>query len=143
MGDDSPLELVPDTSTTSGYSPLSPNFPTRSSNEKSGSAPLIANAHDDAPAIIQALQDQISTSRKAWQRQIWELEGQVRDLRAEVDELRTKEASGENCAVCGRGVVRVDDISSGSDSGQDSRTGIVNRPRARTGVGTRFGAGLN
>ena len=87
---------------------------------------------DDPYVIIQQLQEQLRSTRKAWQHQIWELEGQVRDLRAEVDEMRLRESSGERCLLCGR-----------SDEHDQSvgGHGIVDRPRARTGVGTmRFAA---
>ena len=87
---------------------------------------------DDPYVIIQQLQEQLRSTRKAWQHQIWELEGQVRDLRAEIDEMRLKELRGERCILCGR-----------SDEPDQSvgGHGIVDRPRARTGVGTmRFAA---
>ncbi|KAI0002080.1 hypothetical protein BJV77DRAFT_1063414 [Russula vinacea] len=57
---------------------------------------------DDPYMIIQQLQDQMKSTRKAWQHQIWELEGQVRDLRAEIDGMRLKELRGERCILCGR-----------------------------------------
>jgi hypothetical protein len=87
---------------------------------------------DDPYVIIQHLQEQLRSTRKAWQHQIWELEGQVRDLRAEIDEMRLKELRGERCLLCGR-----------SDEHDQSMGGhgVVDRPRARTGVGTmRFAA---
>jgi hypothetical protein len=122
----------------------------------------------DPSSVIQALQAQIATSRKAWQRQIWELEGQLRDLRAEMEEMRAREATatfpgaGEVCAFCGhKGRNASGDMymqgAVGLDSDKDSgspivparkaslpeparMTGVVNRPRARTGVGSHFGA---
>lgn len=89
-------------------------------------------AEDDPYAIIQQLQEQLRSTRKAWQHQMWELEGQVRDLRAEIDEMRLKELRGDRCILCGR-----------SDEPDQcvGGHGVVNRPRARTGVGTmRFAA---
>ncbi|THH18084.1 hypothetical protein EW146_g2846 [Bondarzewia mesenterica] len=122
-----------------GESPVDQEPELDTSRRLSVSVPFLGQ-QDDASAIIQALQEQISTSRKAWQRQIWELEGHVRDLRAEVEELRAKEAEGEPCNVCGRGVVRQGEVFvSSADIAPESRPSIVNRPRARTGVGTRFG----
>ncbi|KAI0257616.1 hypothetical protein BJV78DRAFT_48836 [Lactifluus subvellereus] len=94
---------------------------------------------DDPYMVIQRLQEQIKSTRKAWQHQIWELEGQVRDLRAEIDAMRLQELRGERCLLCGRS----------EEPGQGAREtlkprgprpGVVDRPRARTGVGTRFGA---
>jgi hypothetical protein len=87
---------------------------------------------DDPYVIIQQLQEQLKSTRKAWQHQIWELEGQVRDLRAEIDEMRLKELRGERCLLCGR-----------SDEPDQCMGGhgVVDRPRARAGVGTmRFAA---
>ncbi|KAL1748555.1 hypothetical protein HDZ31DRAFT_60290 [Schizophyllum fasciatum] len=90
-----------------------------------------AGAGDDPSAVIRALQAQIAGARKAWQRHVWELEGQVRDLKAEVEELRAAEAP---CAACGRGRPR-------ADGAGPARTGVVNRPRARTGIAaSRFGS---
>ncbi|KAF8271453.1 hypothetical protein EI94DRAFT_1797184 [Lactarius quietus] len=94
---------------------------------------------DDPYVIIQQLQEQIKSTRKAWQHQIWELEGQVRDLRAEIDDMRIKETSGERCLLCGRD----GSLERGAREAPRpavSRPGVVDRPRARTGVGTRFGA---
>lgn len=82
---------------------------------------------DDPYVIIQQLQEQLRSTRKAWQHQIWELEGQVRDLRAEIDEMRLKESREERCLFCGRS----------DEPDQCVRGhGVVDRPRARTGVGT-------
>jgi hypothetical protein len=90
--------------------------------------------------IIQQLQEQMRSTRKAWQHQIWELEGQVRDLRAEIDGMRLKELRGDRCLLCGRSD-EVDQGATGEISrSTGSRRGVVDRPRARTGVGTRFGA---
>ena len=167
------------TTATTAVSPLSPDFPSarglgyasaRSSDEKAGVG-LVAIADGsadggaDQAAVIQALHEQILSTRRAWQRQIWELEGQVRDLKAEVEELRAADARSEYCAACGRGAIgrapSMDDRGgSGSGSGSGSggfpspRTpddarrsgaragGVVNRPRARTGTGngSRFAA---
>jgi len=112
---------------------MSPASTQRSFDEK-----LVA-CEDDPYVIIQQLQEQIKATRKAWQHQIWELEGQVRDLRAEIDDMRIKETSGERCLLCGRD----GSLERGAQEDQRSvvsRPGVVDRPRARTGVGTRFGA---
>ncbi|KDQ63403.1 hypothetical protein JAAARDRAFT_29433 [Jaapia argillacea MUCL 33604] len=87
---------------------------------------------DDPSAVIKALQDQITSARKVWQTHIWELEGQVRDLKSEVEHLRATAHTTEYCDVCGRG----------SPHSEDSRkVTVVNRPRARTGGGGRFVSG--
>ena len=86
------------------------------------------SAEDDQTAIITALKEQIRQSRKAWQRQIWELEGQVRDLKAEIEDMK----NGEVCEVCGRGPTK---------SETNNNKGVIHRPRAKTGCGARFASG--
>ena len=130
----SPTGAQPDTaSTATAHSPRSPASTQRSFDEK------LAAYEDDPYVIIQQLQEQIKSTRKAWQHQIWELEGQVRDLRAEIDDMRIKESSGERCLLCGRDGSLERDVREASRP-VVSRPGVVDRPRARTGVGTRFGA---
>ncbi|EIN14073.1 hypothetical protein PUNSTDRAFT_140452 [Punctularia strigosozonata HHB-11173 SS5] len=87
---------------------------------------------DDSSSVIQALQSQIASAKMEWQRQVWELEAEVRSLRAEVEHLRGAEAELEYCDVCGRG--------SPGSVGQPNATrgSVINRPRARTGTGGRF-----
>lgn len=131
--DSSPTSAQPDTSSTvTVHSAWSPASAQRSFDEK-------LSYEDDPYAIIQQLQEQIKSTRKAWQHQIWELEGQVRDLRAEIDDMRIKEERGERCLLCGRD----SELERGAGEAPRpavSRPGVVDRPRARTGVGTRFGA---
>jgi hypothetical protein len=89
---------------------------------------------DDQTAVIRALQDQIVSTKKAWQRHIWELEGQVRDLRAELEELKAEDVAPRQCAYCGRSK---DDTAVSSEP-----ISVLNRPRARTGnsgTNARFG----
>ncbi|EMD42010.1 hypothetical protein CERSUDRAFT_102394 [Gelatoporia subvermispora B] len=136
---------TPTTSNTA-ISPISPNFPPkeygRTSDDKPGAVAIV---QDDQSSIIQALQEQIVSARRAWQRHIWELEGQVRDLKAEVEELRAAENGKEYCAACGRGNMG----HPGGDTGPQVedlkkagvKVGVVNRPRARTGVVSRFAGG--
>ncbi|KAH9969025.1 hypothetical protein BC827DRAFT_304853 [Russula dissimulans] len=121
------------TTTSSGRSTLNSASTQRSSDEKR------LAAEDDPYAIIQQLQEQMKGTRKAWQHQIWELEGQVRDLRAEIDDLRLKELRGERCLLCGRSDEQDQGVAE-TPSFTGPRPGVVDRPRARTGVGTRFGA---
>ncbi|CCL98996.1 uncharacterized protein FIBRA_01004 [Fibroporia radiculosa] len=136
---------TPTTATTSMVSPLSPNFPPKAyAGVNDGKvSPMITE--DDQSSIVQPLPDQILVARRAWQRQIWELEGQVRDLKAEVEELRTAEKGTSFCAVCGRG--SAGKASTESDGTLEDlkkagvKVGVVNRPRARTGVGSRFASG--
>lgn len=121
-------------------SPITPGLSSRSipSDEKKSRASSTTSSSkhpDEQSAVVQSLQEQIVLAKKAWQRHIWELEGQVRDLKAEVQDLRAPNARDEDyCQTCGRGTPRsaVQDGSGG---------GVMNRPRARTGISSsRFGA---
>ena len=141
--------LDSDSGTPTTASVISPRSPPanyklvrRDSDEK------VARGGEDQSSVIQTLQEQILIARRAWQQQIWELEGQVRDLKAEVDELRSAEKTTEYCTACGRGSIgkpgqeeldRIEDLKkAGVKVG-----GVVNRPRARTGVGSRFGSAIS
>ncbi|KZT75153.1 hypothetical protein DAEQUDRAFT_761105 [Daedalea quercina L-15889] len=136
------------TTAATAISPLSTEFPLQLKGytepaEDGKSAPLISQ--DDQSSIVEAMQEQVLAARRAWQRQIWELEGQVRDLKAEVEELRTTENTAPYCSACGRG--NVGRPTDGNNSCVDDlkrvgvKIGVVNRPRARTGVGSRFASG--
>ncbi|CAK5280477.1 unnamed protein product [Mycena citricolor] len=87
---------------------------------------------EDQSALVQALQDQIVSAKKAWQRHIWELEGQVRDLKAQVEAAH----EGDYCMTCGRGRPPM------TFQSEPGKASVVNRPRAHTGTGTatRFGS---
>jgi hypothetical protein len=122
--------------TTAPGSSLSSPLPT----ERSFDEKLSGAAEDDPYVIIQQLQEQMRSTRKAWQHQIWELEGQVRDLRAEIDGMRFKELRGDRCLLCGRSDETDQGAAGEASRSSGSRRGVVDRPRARTGVGTRFGA---
>ncbi|KAL1719576.1 hypothetical protein EV715DRAFT_199109 [Schizophyllum commune] len=118
----------PDSGSLSPNTILSPITPV-----SCGKDPLPSVAGDDQSAVIRALQEQIIGAKKAWQRHVWELEGQVRDLKAEVEELRAAEADAQYCEACGRGKPKEDT--------SHAKTGVVNRPRARTGIAaSRFGS---
>ena len=129
MSSDSASSTQPDTPSTASYPPPTPASALRSLDEKQ------QTTEDDPYLVIQQLQEQIKSTRKAWQHQIWELEGQVRDLRAEIDGMRLQEMRGERCILCGRSETPCQ----GPGEPGGSRPGVVDRPRARTGVGTRFG----
>ena len=124
---------------TTAISPQSPGFPLPA--DKKGDK-ADAAAQEDQSAVIQALQEQVLAARRAWQREVWELEGQVRDLKAEVEDLRAANSAREYCPACGRGSVapHTEDDSRLEDlrKADVKVTSVVNRPRARTGVGSRF-----
>ncbi|KIJ45143.1 hypothetical protein M422DRAFT_251336 [Sphaerobolus stellatus SS14] len=67
-----------------------PNIPTLSS-------PSSSTSYENPNAVIASLQTEMANLRKIHQRQVWELEGQVRDLKEEMEQLRN---TGE-CEVCG------------------------------------------
>lgn len=101
-------------------------------------------SNSDPDLVIRSLQDQLSSSHKAWQQQVWELQGQVRDLKAEIDHVHsgsTRDA-GSYCDSCGRGRKLPIPLSNGSTDSLQANS-VVNRPRARTGQSGatgRFGA---
>ncbi len=69
----------------------------------------------------------------------------MRDLKAEVEELRATDGQSEYCVACGRGAVgrpasTPHDDACGPLEDAKKAGGVVNRPRARTGVGSRFAA---
>ncbi|KAJ7492757.1 hypothetical protein FB451DRAFT_1389110 [Mycena latifolia] len=140
--------LDADVDTLSSLSPstmVSPITPGMHLGRNSGDKVPMATISEDQSALVQSLQDQIVAAKKAWQRHIWELEGQVRDLKAEVDGLRAADGGGY-CDACGRG--RPAGASQARPSGpaaapdQKAFTGVVNRPRARTGTSARFGSAV-
>jgi hypothetical protein len=129
---DSASREQPDTPSSASHPPQTPASASRALDG-------VRTSEDDPYVVIQQMQEQIKTTRKAWQHQIWELEGQVRDLRAEIDEMRLQEVRGERCILCGRSAEPGHGAGEASKQ-EGSRPGVVDRPRARTGVGTRFGA---
>lgn len=127
-----------------------PSSAASSSTALSPFTPVSMRRSDDASATgvetpgeeyltIKGLQDQFVSAKKAWQQQIWELRGQIRDLTSELEGLRAVEIQ-ECCDVCGRGKPRRRHASP-SDEQQPENVGVVNRPRARTGDTARFASG--
>jgi len=114
-------------------SPTTPGSFTRTSNDQMA---IMSGSGDQS--IVKGLQEQLQsaiTVKKAWQRQIWELEGQVRELKAELEESKSKYSDGY-CSSCGRGKRQEAPISAPIGGS------VVNRPRARTGTSSRFGNAL-
>ncbi|KAG7450656.1 uncharacterized protein BT62DRAFT_527885 [Guyanagaster necrorhizus] len=128
----------PDADTPSSASPstaVSPTTPVSFS--RLSDKPVVMDAGDDQSSVIRALQDQIVSAKKAWQRHIWELEGQIKDLKEEVESHHTND-NDEYCSSCGRGRRRRADESHPTDG--ESKSVSINRSRDRTGRGTsRFG----
>ena len=83
---------------------------------------------DNQVSVVRSLQEELATAKKAWQLRIWELEGQVRDLKATVEELKGSDIN-DYCQSCGRTTVAAAPPRSES---------VVHRPRARTGTSSRF-----
>ncbi|KDR85334.1 hypothetical protein GALMADRAFT_218427 [Galerina marginata CBS 339.88] len=107
-------------------SPLTPGSSIRTSNDQL--LPM-SSVSSEEQYVVKSLQEQLVSAKKAWQRHIWELEGQVRDLKTELEEMKAKQGD-EFCDACGRGKKKDAPSSAG---------GVVNRPRARTGTSSRFG----
>jgi len=101
----------------------------------------------DQSSVINALKEQVLTAKLAWQRRIWELEGQVKDLKIEVDELRAKGNTAGYCDVCGRGQSLPDAVGSHhlhlKDTHEERSGSVIHRPRARTGNSSRFGSAMS
>jgi hypothetical protein len=95
------------------------------------------------------------SAKVAWQRHIWELQCQVRDLKAQVEEMSAGGGNGKGgglgsdedesdfCEKCGRGRRRAVSAQQLADDDEAKKGGVVNRPRARTGAGSaRFGSAI-
>ncbi|KIJ68587.1 hypothetical protein HYDPIDRAFT_24847 [Hydnomerulius pinastri MD-312] len=135
-------ETLPDiytpSSAASSGTALSPITPT--STRRSDDMPVgTAKGSAEQSLVIKALQEQIISAKTAWQRQIWELQGQVRDLKAEVEDLRAADDK-DYCELCGRGDPQKHCSPVAAET-RSKKVGIVNRPRARTGDAARFASG--
>ena len=136
--DESRPSLETDTSTLrspSCYSPATPHSIGLFNNEKVRKA---STDNYDQSAVIKALQLQLASAELARQKQVQELEGQVSDLKAQLDELNTA-VNSDSCEVCGRGL----HLNNGHDRiqggiAQQTKTSIAHRPKARSS--TRFGS---
>lgn len=120
-GETTDLETPRSPSPTTLMSPITPVSLSRPSNEQ---------AHMGSPEGLsksRVLQNEMVSTKKAWQRHIWVLESQVRDLKAELEAMKAKD-NGEYCDKCGRGSKPRSQVS----------TSVVDRPRARTGTSFRF-----
>lgn len=112
-------------STTPRSSPaLTPLSATQASHEQ----PAKYLSLDNQTSIVRSLQEQFAEAKKAWQLHTWELEGQIRDLKATVEELKGSD-NKDYCQSCGRTTVAAAPPRSES---------VVHRPRARTGTSSRF-----
>lgn len=118
------------TPTSINTSPLTADFPVHTLPQSRSEKSHTAVSPDDQSDIVRALQDQISVAQQAWQRHIWELEGQVRDLKSEIEELKHADGGGEHCHSCGRGHRRT--------ARDEFKGSVLNRPRAPTGNSGRF-----
>ncbi|KAF5384999.1 hypothetical protein D9615_001408 [Tricholomella constricta] len=132
-------------SSTNIFSPVTPGSATRSDRSSSDNKlAFMTPITEDQSSVINALRDQMLNAKLAWQRQIWELESQVRDLQSEIDDLRKMDSNKGYCETCGRGQrppvpVRGRE-GQASDIQETKILGVVNRPRARTGTSSRFGS---
>ncbi|KAG7099066.1 hypothetical protein E1B28_000941 [Marasmius oreades] len=123
------------TSASAAISPITPGLYGRPDNctvSSSENLPSSCSEGEDDSTVVRRIQEQISRTRLAFQQQVWELEGQVRDLKVDLESERQKSTfvrDGPYCDKCGRGKRSEENVS------------IVNRPRARTGTGqSRFGS---
>ena len=94
-----------------------------------------SSSDDSQPDVIRALQGQIFGAKGDWQKHVWELEGQIRDLKAEIEEMRQADNSGRYCETCGRGRKKTGSVSHHRTRGvSDNGNGVGIRPRAYTAV---------
>ena len=130
---------TPTTGTGSdGISPLSPDFVSPRNTRGEISRPMYgtsakSSSDDGQPDVIRALQGQIFGAKEDWQRHVWELETQIRDLKAEIEEMRQAENSGRYCDACGRGRKKSGSVGHHRTPGVPSN-GVPHRPRAYTVV---------
>lgn len=109
----------------------------------------IAEGGSDESAL---LQDQLTSLRKQMRVQAYEAERQVRELKAEIERLKSAALPAMACSDCGSYDIRPrsEDVSIArislftDDDGATTPLGrsVVNRSRAPTGNGTRFGSRL-
>ena len=106
----------------------SPALTPVSSTQASCEQPAKYSSLDNQVSVVRSLQEELAAAKKAWQLRIWELEGQVRDLKATVEELKGSD-NKDHCQSCGKTTVPAAPPRSES---------VVHRPRARTGTSSRF-----
>ncbi|KAG5652303.1 hypothetical protein H0H81_005525 [Sphagnurus paluster] len=138
------LETDIDTS-TNVFSPVTPGSGSRHGSDPSSSdnkPTIMTTISEDQCSILKALQDEMLNAKKAWQRQIWELEGQVRDLKTEIEDLRKAGSGADYCQTCGRGAPPVAQGRQGIEGQETKCSNVMDRPRARTGSSSRFGTGM-
>ena len=132
------LDADSDTPTTAtgsgGISPLSPDFVSlRDIRGEISRSMTVTSAKSSSDEVIRALQGQIFGAKEDWQRHTWELENQIRDLKAEIEEMRQAENLGRYCEACGRGRKKSGSVNHHRTPGFPSN-GVGHRPRAYTVV---------
>lgn len=87
--------------------------------------------HAPSPQVqLQLLQDRLTQERKGWQLQRWEYEAQIRDLEAQLAEVRA-----EPCGECGAPSTsqRKAAAAAARDRNATQPPSIIDRPRMRSG----------
>ena len=118
---------TPRSSSPAAVVTLTPTSTTQACHKK----PTIVSSPDNQASVVRSLQEQLAAAKKAWQLHIWELEGQVRDLKATVEELKGSDDK-DYCQSCGRGKEIV------VETAAPRSKSVLHRPRARTGTSSRF-----
>lgn len=114
-----------DSATPRSSSPaLTPVSATQASYEQ----PAKYSSLDNQVSVVRSLQEELATAKEAWQLRIGKLEGQVRDLKATVEELKSSDIK-DCCQSCGRTTIA---------TAPPRLESVVHRPRARTGTSSRF-----
>jgi ribosomal protein S4 len=136
--EEQPHDVHTPSSASSSNTALSPFTPVSMSRSNDALATAV-EAPGEEYLTIKGLQDQLVSAEKAWQQEIWELRGHIKDLTSELEDLRAAD-NQDYCEVCGRGELRKRHAPP-LDEQLPKKVGIVHRPRARTGDTARFASG--
>lgn len=104
---------------------------------------------DNDATTIRVLQEHLDNTNKMWQKRVWDLESQITELKNEVAELKGAMSEGERpyCNACGGKALASANSSAQSQSllqpphqqqAYMNGSGVMNRPRVRTGGSSRF-----
>lgn len=108
-------------------------------------SPRTATSHvivdSDASTTIRVLQEHLENTNKMWQERVLDLENEINKLKTEVIEWKSRCTTSENsgcCQSCGKDMETPLPPRSQQQVPRGSGSGVMNRPRARTGGSSRF-----
>ncbi|KAF9455052.1 hypothetical protein P691DRAFT_754169 [Macrolepiota fuliginosa MF-IS2] len=109
-----------------------------------GTGLYVVRENSEATTAIKVLQEHLDNTNKMWQKRVWDLESQIRELKNEVADLKKIRNEGEKtfCETCGERSAEVGGAQSSQPQqrsmGHKSGGSVMSRPRARTGSSARF-----